>query len=79
MDKKVIKFSEFESDLRDAVLNALDEFAAEVMETDKVKGWLDCDLPELFKGADAHAKALAERINAGHEANSMYVSINMDS
>lgn len=78
MQTKIVPFSKFESDMRDAVLRTLDEFAADVMETDQVKGWKDKDLNALFVGVDAHAKALALRINDGHEVNSASVRIDMD-
>ena len=75
---KTIPYSEFENDLRDVVLKSLDTFAADVMETDRVHGWIDQELPALFIGVDAHAKALAERINAGNEVNSAFVRIDME-
>ena len=78
MQSKIIPFSQFESDLRDVVLKSLDEFAADVMETERVKGWKDGELSALFLGVDAHAKALAKRINAGHEVNSAFVRIDME-
>jgi hypothetical protein len=78
MQSNIIPFSKFESDLRDVVLKSLDEFAADDMETDRVKGWNDRELTALFIGVDAHAKALAERINAGHEVNSAFVRIDME-
>lgn len=78
MQTKIVPFSTFQNDLRDVVLRSLDEFAAEVMETEKVKGWKDRELPALFTGVDAHAKALALRLNDGNEVNSAYVRIDMD-
>jgi len=78
MQSKIIPLSKFESDLRDVVLKSLDEFAANVMETDHVKGWIDSELPALFIGLDAHAKALAERINAVHEFHSPFFRIDME-
>ncbi|MEX3628447.1 MAG: hypothetical protein VB138_02105 [Burkholderia sp.] len=78
MQTKVVPFSQFQSDMRDAVLRSLDDFAADVMETDRVQGWKDKELPALFSGVDAHAKAFAIRINDGHEVNSAYVRIDMD-
>ena len=78
MQDKIIPYSKFESDLRDVVLKSLDTFAADVMETDRVKGWKDRELSALFIGVDVHTKALAERINAGHEVNSAFVRIDME-
>lgn len=77
MQDNIIPYSKFKSDMRDSVLKLLDTFAANVMETDRVKGWTDRELSILFIGVDAHAKALAERINAGHEVNSGFVCIDM--
>jgi D-aminopeptidase len=79
MQTKIIPFSKFHDDMRNVVLRSLDAFAAVVMETEKVKGWNDQELKALFVGVDAHAKALAARINAGHEVNSAYVRIDMES
>lgn len=78
MQMKVIKFSEFQSNMRDAVLSTMDEFASDVMESNHVKGWKDKELTALFAGVDAHAKALALRLNDGHEVNSAYIRIDMD-
>lgn len=78
MQTKVVPFSQLQSDMRDAVLRSLDDFAADVMETEKVHGWKDNELGALFSGIDTHAKAFALRINAGHEVNSAYVRIDMD-
>lgn len=75
---KIIPYSQFLTDLRDAVLKSLDNWCEIVMETDQVKGWKDRELSALFYGVDAHAKALAERINAGYEGNSAFVRIDMD-
>jgi hypothetical protein len=77
MQSKIVKFEDFKSGLRDALLAAADAYIREVMETEKVDGWKDEELPALFSGVDSHAKALAARINAGHEANSALVRIEM--
>ena len=78
MQPKVIPYSDFVDQLRGAVLSSMDGFVAAIMETDRVNGWNDSELPELFKGLDAHARNLAQRINAGHEPNSAFVRIEMD-
>ena len=78
MQPKVIAFSDFKDQLRNTQLNALDGFIAEVMETDRVQGWKDSELPNLFVGVDAQALALAQRINAGEEVNSHFVRIDME-
>lgn len=78
MQPKVMSYSDFKDQLRETVLSSLDGFAARIMETDRVNGWKDSELPKLFEGLDGHARALAERINAGHEPNSAFVRIDMD-
>ena len=78
MENKRIAFSDFRDDLRRLVLDTIDGYARQVMETDRVHGWKDSELAALFHGVDAHAKALAERINAVNEFNSLYVSIDME-
>jgi hypothetical protein len=75
--QKTIVFNDFRQDLRDAALKALDEFAAKALGTDQAKGWLDSELPALFAGLDAQARALAARINAGSEPGSAFVRIDM--
>jgi hypothetical protein len=78
MQPKVIAFSAFKDELRNKLLNTLDGFIAEAMETDRVQGWKDSELPQFFVGVDAQAFALAQRINAGVEVNSHYVRIDME-
>lgn len=46
---------------RKAVLEALDRYVASKM-LGHSKGWIDADLPELFKSVDAHLERLAERL-----------------
>lgn len=77
MEKRIL-FSDFRDGLRRLVLDTVDGYARQVMGTDRVDGWKDGELAALFQGVDAHAKALAERINAGNEVNSLYVSIDME-
>jgi len=78
MQSKVIAFSDFKDQVRNTLLNALDGYIAEVMETDRVQGWKDSELPHLFVGVDAQALALAQRINAGEEVNSHFLRIDME-
>lgn len=77
MHSKIIPFSKFKSDMRDAVLQSLDEFASTTTETDKFDGWKDQELTPLFLGVDSHARVLAERINSMQEVNSKNVRIDM--
>lgn len=74
---KIISYDNFETQIRDAVLLAIDMVTHDVMQTNKVDGWKDHELKVLFAGVDAHARTLANRINAGNEINSAYVRIDM--
>lgn len=60
---------------RQVVLDALDEFIRDKLEHEKARGWTDAELPELFKGVDAHLKTVAERINKGEEPGSANFSV----
>ena len=70
-----IAAEKFQEQVRDVVLGALDQFARELLGHPDARGWLDQELPALFAGVDAHAKALAARINEGIEAGSITVTI----
>lgn len=72
---KTITLDEFQNRIRDAVLAALDESVRELLDHEKARGWTDAELPALFAGLDAHAKAVAKRINDGNEPGSVAVSI----
>ncbi len=71
----VISADKFKDDVRQVVLNALDKFTRELLGHPDARGWVDKELPSLFTGVDAHAKALAARINAGVDAGSINVTI----
>ena len=47
--------------IRAAVLAALDAVGETHDKPYKFKGWIDRDLPQLFKALDAHAEALYKR------------------
>lgn len=74
MKTKSIPLSKFKHDLRDAVLQALDDFIFDATDTIFARGWEDKDLPGIFVGLDAHAEVLANRINARNDG----VQINME-
>lgn len=60
---------------RQVVLDALDEFIRDKLNHEKARGWTDGELPELFKGVDAHLKTVAGRINKGEEPGSANFSV----
>lgn len=53
------RMEQFQDKVRDAVLNALDSVM--VKHGKSQNGWVDADLPDLFKAVDRQAKILFER------------------
>lgn len=70
-----IHIEQFSDVLRTKVLEAIDEVTQEFVNHPKAKGWKDSDLPDLFKGLDAHIQRLAARYNSpeSDEYNSAFV------
>ena len=57
-------FLEFKEKVRQVVLTALDQFAAEYTGDPKMLGALDKELPVLFNGLDRHIEAMILRMYA---------------
>ena len=55
-----MKYTDFQEDIRRVILDALDGYAGR---KGFGHGWKDEDLSALFAGVDAHARALANRVN----------------
>ncbi len=60
---KKIEFDEFRESIRAAVLKALDDVSREATGEPNFLGATDQELPALFRGIDAQARCMAERIN----------------
>lgn len=80
---KLTSLTILKNDMLDNVLRALDKTAIEALgvtmpESVIVTGWKDEDIPALSKAIDAHARKLAERINAGAMPHSQGLRVLMD-
>jgi len=80
MTTKIVKYSDFESQMREYVLAAIDLVVRNTMDTDKVNGWVDGDLRSLFPCINQHATTIANRINDPDSTviNSAFIQIDME-
>lgn len=60
---KKITEEQFIDGARAAVLAALDKYMRELTFHEDARGASDADLPDLFKGLDAHMRRVAARFN----------------
>lgn len=59
------------------MLTALDKEVKELLDHPDARGWIDKELPMLFRGLHPHIKAVAHRINEGGEAGSARLRIDL--
>jgi hypothetical protein len=75
MEPKVISHDDWIEQGRKAVLDALDQYVRTTTQFGASRGWVDQELPNLFRAVDAHLDSIAERINLGIEPGSLFVRI----
>lgn len=72
-----LTIDELQERITSAVLATLDKEVKELLGDSAARGWIDKELPVLFRGLYPHVKAIALRINEGGEPGSAGLKIDM--